>query len=173
MTGRYSKHLPERLASRYKEALGSTELLELRADIALLDTRVGELVGSLEGRDTAGAWDRLREALGRFQGARARQDTAGMAAAIESLESIVRGGVGDAVLWREIWGLLEQRRRLVESERKRLVDMQQMISTERTLVLMGAIVGIIREHVTDRTTLNAVSTDIRGLLCRGDSGRAA
>jgi hypothetical protein len=52
----------------------------------------------------------------------------------------------------------------VESERKRLVDMEQMITVERTMVLLSAVISVIRDNVTDRKTLHKISTDIGQLI---------
>jgi hypothetical protein len=46
--GRYSKHLPTRLAARYAEALSDPQLLELRDEIALVGTRQTELLEQLD-----------------------------------------------------------------------------------------------------------------------------
>ena len=60
--------------------------------------------------------------------------------------------------------LVEQRRKLVESERRRLVELQQTITVERALVLVGAIAGIIKAHVKDRAMLAAISADLERLV---------
>ena len=54
-TGRYSKYLPTRLAGRYEEARADPELLALRDDIALLDTRVAQTVAALDTGESADA----------------------------------------------------------------------------------------------------------------------
>lgn len=69
-----------------------------------------------------------------------------------------------------LYDLIEQRRRLVETERKRLVDMQQMITSEQAMLLVGALVGIIRARVNDPSTLAAIQSDINGLLAQRDRG---
>lgn len=119
--GRYSKHLPERLAGKFQDAMRDPNLLDLRSEVALLDIRIGELV----------------EALG--------------------------GDVPDHESWSAIVGLLESRRKLVDSEHKRMVAMQQTITAEKALVLLAAVVDVIRRHVTDRETLASISHDIRAL----------
>lgn len=68
--------------------------------------------------------------------------------------------------WREIEGLVETRRRLVDSERKRLVDMQQMITSEQAMTLVAAVVDAVKRHVSDRETLQAISTEVSQLTER-------
>ena len=119
--GRYSKNLPDKLAQKYLEAQADPALLDMRSDIALVDTRLAEMTGTIT------------------------EDNA-------------------ADHWKEILTLLEQRRKLVESERKRLVEMHQVITAERAMVLMSAILGIIRENVNDRETLTRISEGIRRIV---------
>lgn len=64
------------------------------------------------------------------------------------------------VVWAEIVQLVEQRRRLVESERRRLVDLQQYLTAEQALGLITAITASVRRHVHDREALRAISADV-------------
>src|SRR5579863_9488305 len=43
-TGRYSRSLPARLVGRYQEAVADPELLSLRDDLALIDSRTSALL---------------------------------------------------------------------------------------------------------------------------------
>ncbi|MCB9150722.1 MAG: hypothetical protein H6641_18365 [Caldilineaceae bacterium] len=51
-TGRYSQHLPTRLAARYCEAQNDQKLLDLHEEIALIDARIADMLDGLTG-DTA------------------------------------------------------------------------------------------------------------------------
>ena len=48
-----------------------------------------------------------------------------------------------------------------------------MITAENAMLLVAALVGVIREHVTDRGILNAISADIGKLTAIGDQRRIA
>lgn len=119
-TGRYSKVLPDALRYRYEVARDDEDLLSLRDEIALLDIRITELLGSSPNDDT----------------------------------------------WAQVVGLFEQRRKLAESEHKRLVTLKQYVSVEQVYAFIGALGGILREHVTDRRALAAIQRDLSGLLAR-------
>ena len=56
--GRYSTDLPEQLATRFAKTASDPELVDLRAEIALIDTRSGDLLSSLTagGGVSAEAW---------------------------------------------------------------------------------------------------------------------
>jgi hypothetical protein len=59
-TGRHSRYLPTRLASRYQQALSDPDLLSLRDEVALLDTRISTVVEALEAGESAEGWAEIR-----------------------------------------------------------------------------------------------------------------
>ncbi len=161
--GRYSKHLPERLAGRYNEALADPKLMELRDEIALMGARLAELVGRVEAGDSTGRWKALQAAFADLRDATRRADKPGVTFAMAALENAIKSGGNDYATWREIAELTEQRRKLVESEQKRLVAMQQMITSEQAMILLAAITDTVRKHVTDKSALAAISTELKQL----------
>ena len=70
----------------------------------------------------------------------------------------------------EIGTQLEGLRRLSESESKRLVAMQQMITAEQAMILLSAVVDVVRQNVSDRGVLAAISAGI-GRLMAANAGR--
>ena len=163
-TGRYSKHLPTRMAARYRDAQRDTELLVLRDDVALLDARLADVLGRVDSGESGRAWSGLKTAYDAMLDANRAGDTGAMRAALLEVGDLIRDGAADWAAWAEVRSLLQDRRRLVESERKRLVDTQQMITTERAMVLLGAVVDTVRRHVTDRAALVAISTELGALV---------
>jgi hypothetical protein len=164
VTGRYSTRLPERLAARYREALADTKLLELRDEVALVDTRLAELLGQLDTGESGRRWRSLQSAHADIKSAIASRDSALLSTALTALNSVIEGGLMEQALWEEILTLVDHRRKLVESERRHLIASQQMITAERAMILLANITSIIKEHVHDRTILAAISTGIRGLV---------
>src|SRR5438105_15788682 len=59
--GRYSKFLPRRLAARYEEALKDEQLLDLSHELALLETRLCDLLGGLDTIAGPETWLRASE----------------------------------------------------------------------------------------------------------------
>lgn len=163
-TGRYSKHLPTRLQARYEAAAGDSELLALRDDIALTDARLSDLLTRVDTGESGALWARLQELRLEVIACKRAGDTVKMAEALNALLDLIGQAHTDYRAWGEIAAVLEQRRRLVESERKRLTDMQQTLTVEKAMLLIGAIGGIIKAHVQDRQTLASISNDIQGLI---------
>jgi len=167
--GRYSSYLPTRLAGKYEEAQTDAELLNLRSEIALIDTRTIELIKQIDTGESGRIWQAVRVVYRDFQMAYSAKDGARMALCLTELDNLIKAGVRQYAVWSEITSNIEKRRRLVESERKRLVEMQQMITSERAMLLMAAVVSIIKEQVDDRDTLARISVGIGKLITVGAS----
>jgi len=66
--------------------------------------------------------------------------------------------------WEQIYEVIEQRRRLVVSENRRLVEAGQMLSVEQAMLMIAALTDIINTHVTDRKLLAAITADVSKLI---------
>lgn len=155
--GRYSKSMPTRLLAEFEQAKRDPELLSLRENIALIDARLSELLGRADTGESGENWKSLGETMHALRRARDEEERA---QAIDAIEALVQAGQSDYAAWRGILDLHEQRRKCTESEQKRLVAMQQMMSGEQATLLIGQILHIIKRNVTDRTVLAAVARDI-------------
>jgi hypothetical protein len=163
-TGRYSKHLPSRLAAQYVAAESDPRLLELRDEVALTDARLADLLGRVDTGESGALWQSLQALRMEVIACKKAGDSIGQAKALNALLDMVGQGHADYRAWAEIGGVIEQRRKLVESERKRLIEMQQTLTVERAMLLIGAISGVIKAHVHDRTTLAAIGRDIESII---------
>jgi hypothetical protein len=81
----------------------------------------------------------------------------------ETLHSLDRHG-DNAEIWNEILQLIEQRRKLVMSQIKIIKRNNQYLSIDQLMVLVSRLVDIVETHVKDKTTLQNISDDIRGLI---------
>lgn len=174
--GRNSKYLtaiPARLQSGYKAARQRDDLLELNNEIALLDTRLADVLSRVDTGEAGKLWSDLQNALTAFQNAKAK----GLAGVPEmnqhlaTIESLIQQGVSDWAAWHEVSRLLEQRRKLVESERKRAVEQQEVITSQQAYLLFNALLSVIHEHVTDRDIKARIQADFIRLTSEQDSGR--
>lgn len=119
--GRYSRSLPTQLASRYEMAAADPKLLEMRSEIALIDTHVASLLALLDSGN-------------------------------------------DNKIWRGVMEAVEQRRKLVETEQRRLVAMQQMITATEAMGMVAMLVAIVRAHVSDAGALAKIAADVDRLV---------
>lgn len=163
-TGRYSKYLPTRLAAKYEAAQADPDLLALREEVTLIDARLSELVERVDTGESEALWQTLQGVYAQLELTLQARDVAKMATLIRRMGELIKAGSEDNEAWQDIFGAVEQRRKLVESERKRLVEMQSMISSERAMLLISALVNIIRTHVRDRDAMAAITADIGKLI---------
>lgn len=163
MSGRYSKHLPTRMASRYQEAQEDPELLVLRDEIALLDSRLSDVLSRVDTGESGALWAEVGRTWETFLASRTSGDVPKMREALEAHAAAIKQGRADYAAWAEIGQLLDRRARFVESERRRYVEMQQMVSVEQAMLFLGAVTDAIRRHVSDRDTLAALGRELERL----------
>lgn len=168
-TGRYSKVLPTRLLARYRAAERDPDLTSLRSELALVDARLTDLLSRVDTGESGAAWRALLQAHRAFKRFQATGDVAQMRTALAALQGRLEESAPDYEAWREIQELLEQRRKLADSETKRLVVLQRMISAEQLTLMLGVIVDIVSQHITDRAVVSAIATDLQRLGHVGDA----
>lgn len=155
--GRRSKYLPARLLDRYHEAASDPDLLAVRDEIALLDMRLNEL---LEQVDTGEAGELWMTAQAAWLAYLRKRDTVQERDAQRLLDQIIERGATAFQSWAEIHQVIEQRRKLSETEQKRLVTMQQMVTVEQAMSFVAALQTSVRKHVTDTAALRAIAADM-------------
>jgi hypothetical protein len=162
-TGRYSKYLPDRLAEKYHEALADEELLRLDDEIALVDARLCEVLSRMTAPgESSPVSTRARAALGDLQRALiAGEDTHD---ALTRLDSALTEGLEEQRASASILTLIEQRRRLVDTERKRLADEDHAVPIEKLMLFMAALLDIIRRRVGDEEIQREIAQDVRALM---------
>lgn len=162
--GRFSKDLPTRLLAHYQAALDDPETIALREELALLFAREGDLLGRVDTSEAGAHWRGVRDALADFRRAQRRDDAPSAAGALREMERLTDLGLADYEAWAELRDTIEARRRLADTERRRLEAMQQMITTERAMLLVAALVDAVRRHVDDRQVLDAIGRELERLV---------
>jgi hypothetical protein len=162
--GRHSKHLPARLSALYEEARADPDLLTLADDIALVDTHLARLLEQVSDDDPRILWGKAAVALEQYTETQQRGSRE-QVTALATLQAVITEGIdgGATGTWHEVLGVLERRRKLVETESKRQQQLQQMIPVEGALLLIGLIERIIKQYVTDHTILAAIGRELSQL----------
>jgi hypothetical protein len=161
--GRYSKVMPKRLMDTYLRAANDGDLLVLRDEVAVVDARLADLLGRLDSGESGAAWRKALEQYAALQEAIDAGDPAALKSALDSLGSVIRRGLADYAAWGEVLVTLDARRKLVESERKRLVQLSQMITAEQAMVLVTAVISLVKDNVDDQRALARISDGLRRL----------
>lgn len=162
-TGRYAK-LPARMIDRFLASLDDPDLLAVREDIAANDARIADLVARLDTGESGSLWRQLRDAQAEVDAARGGDDPAALAEAMQRVRALILRGHADHAAWAELREAQEHGRKLRESERKRLVEMHQMIAADKALAWGRALMEAVERRVTDRKVLTAISRDVMQIM---------
>lgn len=164
-TGRYSKAIPAKLLTRYNEAQTDPKLLELKDEVALLDARLGDMLTRAEQGDSPDLWGQLKATYKALHEAIfVEPNPVAVQASLNVLERLINRGIADWATWHEIQGTIEQRRRLVESEHKRLGQMEQFTTVNEMVTTAQVLLASVITHVTDRKILAAINADFERVL---------
>ena len=162
-TGRHSKHLPTRLLGEYEKLLSQgSELMPLYPDIALLDTRVGELLQRIETDLSGESWEEARKSYADLKNAVSLNDSGKFQKSMIDLGEALNN-TDSQNSWDDIRAIIQERRGLVDTETKRAKAAQESITLDRIMLVMSAVLDIIKQHVTDANTLQHIAADIRKL----------
>lgn len=171
--GRYSKYIPERLIERFNDNMQDKRILELARDIALVDTRVDELLDALEAHDgerdsystwfvdedgnerdatdhpernvmSQKGWAIIRAAWLRYEAALEGGVQKRIKDSRFELRSLIMEGREEFNVWNDIAQLLELRRKMAETEHKRQQALQQYVAVDKVLLLLGATISSIK-----------------------------
>jgi len=176
-TSKYFNALPKKNREHYAQALQNPELLRLSEEISLIDSRLLELTEQLDTATSSEIFVRLSGEMQKFEianrkASRARQIAdeerrekevekfrAEASEHLSNLRQLISSGSKEWWIWRDITAMIENRRRLVETERKLLTDMQLLISVENVGIQLDRLLMSIATHVTDRDTLQAIQAE--------------
>lgn len=163
---RSQEYVPLSLLDRFETYITDASMLDMRNEIALIDTRISELVERLDQEDRVSddAMDRLRRSLRLLKRYISENREKGINRMLSEMSTILAIGSTQADQWAEIVNLINERRRVVEFEHKRMQATHQMITAEQAMALMAAVIDTIKRNVRDREILVAISEDVAKLL---------
>lgn len=159
-SGRYSKYLPSELDTIYREALANPELIEMGDHIALLESRMQQLLaGTAEGNPQP-KWSQIRDLFAELSTALLSGDAEKVNPALEQMQGLVDAGMKWDTTWNQIGDLMEQLRKLTDTEVKRKKELNQMIPVERVVIMMAAVATAVKRNVKDPDQVAAVYREL-------------
>jgi len=162
--GRYSKYLPTGLLAKFNAAMADPDLLNQTGEIALIDARLAELLEKIGTGENGVIWKALREANDRLRAAQAKSDAAGMASALNDISRLIEQGQGESAVWTQIDATLENRRKFVDSETRRIYNGQMILRLDEATQLIQTLGLVVRQYVTDPQTLAAIQTEFARIM---------
>lgn len=150
---KFSNVLPRRYAERVERLMLDPHYLELRSHIAVVDARIMAQFERLERSGESGAaWEAAQRSLAEMREALAAMlDSLGVAgspeldSAVDTLGAAVERGAGEEKIWRECLETLEQRRKLSETDAKRIERERAYLTAEQALVLTSQLAEIVAD----------------------------
>lgn len=167
--GRHSRVLPKRLLDDYQASLADPDRLVLNAEIAILDARINDLLQIVDTGESGRLWSELQKQWQNYLAADAARDKTTAESARFRVGTLITEGMAEWTAWTDLITLIDRRRKLVESERKRLVEAQKMIAVDQALAMMGLLIESVRRNVHDDDAIRAVVSDFSRLTSGGGS----
>jgi len=158
--GRRSKYaglLPGRMVQSYEESINDSRGLQLRQEIGLVDARISDLLTRVDTGESGRLWTKLKQTHAEFNKARSLGKIDEMQERLAELGGLIAAGQKDVEIWDEVNRALDLRRKLVESERKRIIETQQSVTAEQITDFMTVLLDILASEVKDRPTLNRLA----------------
>ncbi len=160
--GRYSRYMPKRLLASYHRAASDPELLALRDDQAVLEARLGELLARAE--QEAPDWAEARTTVRMLKGQMRDGDYEGANHSADLLTHLTEKGVQDDALWRQVERVVDRRRKVTETEQKRVLSSQMLVSKREVISVAVAMGNSVQTHVKDPKVINAIANDLQRIV---------
>ena len=158
--GKYSNSLPARMVEDYELSRKDPQLIELSEEISLVEARAKDLVRRVDSGESGHLWKQLRAAMSALQGAMRAGDPAEINETFRLANSLVARGQLDYAAWADIGKQIDRKRSLVDTERRRRSELQESMTPEQAYMFVGAVLGSVVRHVSDRDIRAAIQTDI-------------
>ena len=162
-TGRYGESIRRvSLNRRYLEQMSAPDWISLRDETALVTSKINELLAKIDtnGVDFLALSAIYQELLAYI----ANDDMPAVAISAEQMGEIIEKGIAEALIWKDLYQAIEQRRKLVETEMKTLNSIGAMLSMEQVMTLVGKLISTITLHIQDKGTLTAIHNDFSRVL---------
>lgn len=170
-TGAYSKFLPSRMAADFNAALHDPELVSLRKEIATVDARIIDVLKRVDTGEAGVIWQAAQAAMARFDREWGKKDGHGMEVALGEMRRLMTQGSSDWATWRVVVAeLIESKRKLVDSEQRRISLTHESLTIDRAMLLLSTIVQILQRHISDRAILGAIAADIQATVLMRKAG---
>lgn len=163
--------LPERLRPTYEASIDDPCLLEFQRDLALSEALITDMLKRLDTGESGELWLKLKEANQNYLKAQSRaaaskapEDITEMRRCLEEQTDLINRGASDFSTRTDLLRFLEQRRRTIDSEYKRLEKLQMMVRLDAFVAFAELVGRVVGELVESPETVNAISYQIEMLL---------
>jgi hypothetical protein len=145
MTRRYEKFIPERLSKKYLQSVNDPEIIALNDDIALVETRIKQLIDNIDKDAPPAVWADAQDTFNQFMMFRRLNDPDKAREMLDRLEDIINNAGSEREAWDEVFTRLEQRMKLAQAEMKRRIEMQNLLNAEQAMDMVSRLLAAVNE----------------------------
>jgi hypothetical protein len=179
--GKYSKDLPSRMLARYEQSIADPDLAAMTHEIGVLDSRIGELLNRIDKGEAGALWNELANMAAEGTAAVNSDSAEGMilaAGIMMKMAGMIKRGASEWKAWDSVVTLMEERRKIVDTETKRKERERRSMDYKQAIVLVTTIRQIIFEeaqrYVLDaairRAFIAGIATAFERLVAQSASG---
>jgi hypothetical protein len=162
--GRYSKYVPQHLGRMIDDMAGDPNRLDQTEQMAILDAMLVETLKDFAAGGGGRVWDELTKLKQDYDRAGYRKDAQTQVGIIREVWAIVEGAQAKWMASKEAREIIGDRRKVTESERKRMQEEKQMIPLDQVAMAMSQIGKSILANVTSDKERQAVYNDVIGII---------
>lgn len=147
---KYAHLLPEDAQRIYEHVAAVDEWASLREDMDILAARLGVLFKQMkdaEAEPPSQLWARALRSFNSLQRGVAAKDNVAILRAQAELRDVLEAGASQSQAWDEVRKVMMDRVKIVESERKRQVEMREVATKEQLGALFYVVAEIVRDLV--------------------------
>ena len=141
---KYAAYIPSDLRERYLSHASRDDYMVNRAEIAVLETRITQLMEFIGTGESNSVWQDLKDVWREFMGAVRMGDPVLQNELLPSINRLISQGASQSQQWEEISGMIERRRKLVETEGRQQAIARQMISVDQTIAMLQMVIESVR-----------------------------
>jgi hypothetical protein len=145
----YAKDIPNRIMDRWDAARQDPELISLHSEIALVDSRIGDLFRKLRENETDVALTVIKAALDEMATHLDNDKPEDARGALERAKMAIESVLGEQTTWQEIYELIDLRRRSVNTELKRVQMLEGTLTQAQAQTLYLGIALVIAQEIPD------------------------
>lgn len=143
----YGRNMQGELRDMYVEAMTDPDFLSVQPEIAALATRSGQLMKDLGDTDYLAISTGIRQAIKRMHKSSSEEDLGGMIIAAREIEDNLNSVADDKRRWDEIASIAGRLGRLSETERKRIIEAQKVITVQEMYVIQQETLANVRDSL--------------------------
>ncbi len=148
----WTRHVGRRKLAAFERGISDPELVSMRQELVKLDLRIDELEERAKQHESRGSWARVKQLTGDLDRELEKEtpDLNRIKDTRRELVEVTTGRLGDYSLWDDITALIEQRRRISDTERKFEELHQLLIPAARLSLLFDDLHHAIETVIPDR-----------------------